>query len=170
MTFIVDLTMTKDSILYGEYRMVTGNFKLLTAEQKKQFLTNALKSSTTTPKNKESSALMLLPDEIRRFILRNEGATEKRSNIDIKNELIAKYSEYIKKINDYYEFKKAINIQSSPPGSSPVPDPVSPSSTASPTASPSANCENSGGCTVSRHRTRKTRRNKRKTHRIRKTN
>ena len=164
MTFIVDLTMTKDSILYGEYRMVTGNnFKLLTAEQKEQFLTNALKSSTTTPKNKESSALMLLPDEIRRFVLRNEGATEKRSNIDIKNELIAKYSEYIKKINDYYEFKKAINIQSSPPGSSPVPDPVSPSSP--------ANCENSHpGCPIVRHRTRKTRRNKRKTRRTRKTN
>jgi hypothetical protein len=179
-TFIVDLTMTKDSILYGEYRMATGNFKLLTAEQKKQFLTNALKSSTTTPKNKESSALMLLPDEIRRFILRNEGATEKRSNIDIKNELIAKYSEYIKKINDYYEFKKAINIQSSPPGSSPVPEPASPSSPASSPASPSADpsaspsadqtCKNSGGCTVSRHRTRKTRRNKRKTRRTRKTN
>jgi len=180
MTFIVDLTMVKDSILYGEYRMATGNFKLLTAEQKEQLLTNALKSSTTTPKNKESYALMLLPDEIRRFILRNEGAQElkkKNRNRNIQKELIDTYPKYIKNINDYYEFKKAINIQSSPPGSSPVPEPSSPaSSPASPTASPLSDpsadqtCKNSGSCTVSRHRTRKTRRNKRKTRRTRKTN
>jgi hypothetical protein len=105
---------------------------------------------------------MLLPDEIRKFIMRNEGATEKRSNIDIKNELIAKYPEYIKKINDYYELKKATTTRSSPPGSSPVPDP-----TADPTAD--LKCKNPG-CTIARHRTRKARSNKRKIRRTRKTN
>ena len=157
-----------------------NNFTPLTKEQMGQILINTLNSSHTKPENRESSALMLLPDEIRRFILRNEGATEKKKNINIQNELITKYQDYITKINKYYEFKKAINIQSSPPGSSPVPEPASPalpaSSPASPSADPSASpsadptCTNSGGCTITRHRTRKTRRNKRKTRRTRKTN
>lgn len=168
--------MAKDSILYGEYRMATGNnFKPFTNEQRKQFLINALESPNTTPNNKESSALMLLPDEIRRFILRNEGATEKKKNINIQNELITKYQDYITKINKYYELKKATNTRSSPSGSSSPASPLSdpPASPLSdPSASPSSdpNCKNSGGCTIARHRTRKIRSNKRKIRRTRKTN